>query len=335
VALGTGFVRNYQNDVFLKTEVNIISLKIFSAVITILTCVGVILVFGGAERAQEIAFIVPLTLAVTTLFGYLTARLALAPARGALASQKEFVGNVAHELRTPLSIIKANIELLLLEKHNDAALNENLESSIEELDRISNIINNLLTLNVLIEPERTPFEQVDFGTLIRRVVAKTPRPPQERAVRIKVRVGPGCSVWANTSGLEQIASNILKNALEHTPAGEITLTADCDADGVFRFSVQDTGTGISQEDLFRVFEPFYRGDRARTRRGMTGSGLGLTIVSELVKLHKGRVGIRSAPNEGTTVTVTLPRGRHKLIGRKAREQASEVFADFWNGKHSH
>ncbi len=175
------------------------------------------------------------------------------------------------------------------------------------------------------------FEEVDFGSVLRRIVAKTARPTRDKPVRIKVTVANNALVWGNTAALEQIASNVLKNALEHTTSGEIALAAECDASGIFHFSVRDTGTGIPHEDLSRIFEPFYRGDRARTRAGTTGSGLGLTIVSELVKLHKGRVGIRSALGQGTTVTIMLPRGRRRGFGGAA-EQMGEVFADFWSGK---
>jgi two-component system, OmpR family, sensor histidine kinase ResE len=332
VASATDYARKYQTDVFLKTEVNIIGLHVAYACLILLFSVGSIF-FVSRERIESVLMLVVVIVGATILFGYLVAKRALTPARTALTAQKEFIGNIAHELRTPLAIIKANTEILLMERRGDQHTRESLESSIEELNRISEIINNLLTLNVLVQPEQMTFEEVDFGTIIRRVVATSARPPRDKAIRLKVRVGADCLVLGNAAALEQIATNLIKNALEHTNSGEITLTAECRDDQIFEFSVRDTGTGIKQADLFRIFEPFYRGDRARTRSGSVGSGLGLTIVSELIKLHKGRISIKSTPGHGTTVTVLLPQG-FKPSSEKAplAEQASEVFADFWSGK---
>ncbi len=329
----TDFARKYKSDVFLQTEVNIISLQVAYAIIILLISVGGVILTTEAS-AEKFILIALIILGMTTLLGYLVARRALAPARTALASQKEFIGNVAHELRTPLAIIKANTEVLLMEKRGDRYTQESLASNVEELNRINDIINNLLTLNVLVQPEQVVFDHVDFGTIIRRIVAKIARPTRERPVRIRVRVGSDCLVWGNAAALEQIATNILKNAIEHTSHGEIAVTAECTVEGHFEFSVRDTGTGISERDLFRIFEPFYRGDRARTRSENIGSGLGLTIVSELVKLHKGRVSIKSAPGQGTTVSVMLPRGSKRSDQLEGTSPMSEVFADFWNGKRS-
>ncbi len=285
-----------------------------------------------AARSREVISISLLIIAATAVFGYLVARLALAPARSALSSQKEFIGNIAHELRTPLAIIKANTEILLLEQPREKNVRTTLVSNVEELDRMSDIINNLLSLNVLVQPERLAFAQVDLGPIIRRVVDKLSQPADKKKVRIKVHIAATCSVWGNATALEQIVTNILKNAMQHTTAGEIVITAGQDAQEGLEFSVRDTGTGITHEDLLRILEPFYRGDRARTRSGGVGSGLGLAIVNELVKLHKGRISIRSAPKLGTTVTITLPHGTSTSKKTLRREGLSEIFADFRSGR---
>lgn len=262
-----------------------------------------------AARTREVLIMTALVFAATAVFGYLIARLALTPTRNALVAQKEFIGNVAHEVRTPLTIIKANTEVLMLEEQANKDIRAALASNLEELDRISDIINNLLTLNALIEPERLSFAEVDLAAVARRVAEKLSHPAQRKRVEIRTNFAPASSVWGNATALEQIATNLLKNALEHTRAGgEITIAAGPDPYGTFAFSVRDTGTGIRQEDLHRIFEPFYRGDRSRTRSGGGGSGLGLAIVHELVKLHNGYVRVESVRERGTTVTVTLPRG---------------------------
>jgi signal transduction histidine kinase len=295
---------------------------------------SVVLADLEAARTREIVSVAFLVLIATAVFGYLVARLALSPTRNALAAQKEFIGNVAHELRTPLAIIKANTEILILEEKGDRSLRSTLTSNIEELDRISDIINNLLTLNVLVQPEQVSFALVDLEPVVRRVVDKLSPSAQKKAVRMKVKLSVQCCVWGNATALEQIITNILKNAIQHTNEGEIVITGGLDGYGSLQLEIRDTGMGIKQKDLFRIFEPFYRGDRARTRGGGVGSGLGLAIVSELVKLHRGRVSVRSAPGRGTTVTVTLPLGLGPAKGHQpsTSDELSEVFADYSNNK---
>jgi signal transduction histidine kinase len=333
-ALVTDFAHKYRRDVFLRTEVNIIALQVGYAFVILVFSIGAIVAFSRVST-RSILLVSTFILGITTLFGFLVARLALAPARNALTSQKEFIGNIAHELRTPLAIIKANTEILLLEDRVGRNVRSTLVSNVEELDRISGIINNLLSLNVLVQPERLPFTMVDFGSVVRRVVSKLPQPAGKRSLRVKVRISAKCSVPGNATALEQIVTNILKNAFQHTTSGEILITAGPDPQGALEFSVRDTGTGIAHDDLVRILEPFYRGDRARTRSGGVGSGLGLAIVNELVKLHKGRISVRSALRQGTTVTVTLPSSSSETSkSTLSKDGLNEVFSDFSNGRKS-
>ena len=126
--------------------------------------------------------------------------------------------------------------------------------------------------------------------------------------------------------------NILKNAIIYSPRGSrIVVTVEPVYPDHIEFSVQDFGVGIARKDLFRIFEPYYRADPSRKREG-GGSGLGLTIVSELVKLHNGKITVRSAEQRGTIVTVLLPAGRSSLDAKgdaqRGRENADEVTVDF-------
>ena len=357
--MGTDFAHSYHNDFFVRTEVNIIALQVAYATLILGLAVGALItlyyailngmvtaivtaltsttakvsptdIMFGLEvaRTREIVGVGALILIVTAIFGYLVARFALAPARTALAAQKQFIGNIAHELRTPLSIIKANTEVWLLDAQVPESMHEMHRSNLEELDRISDIINNLLSLNVLIKPERIPFANVDVEEVVQRVVEKVTPIAQKKSLRFSVQTGDEHFAWGNQSAIEQIVMNIMKNAVHHTSRGEIEVTLGSGVSDTLEISIRDTGAGIKREDLFRIFEPFYRGDRARTRSGGAGSGLGLTIVSELVKLHRGKVSIQSALGKGTTVKVVLPSGKkeHKMKGGK--DAPNEVSADF-------
>lgn len=359
VVLVTDFARNYRDDFFARTEINIVAFHIAYGMLVLLLAVGSLAILyqetvrgvvSGfavalsstttapnsiaitapleAVRTRQIVSIALLIFGATILFGYLVARYALAPTKNALAAQKQFIGNIAHELRTPLSIIKSNTEVRLLDPNVSEAGRTIHESNLEELDRISDTINNLLSLNALIRPEQVPFSSVDVGKIVNRVVEKLSPLVGRKPIRVRVKVANERTAWGNAAAIEQIAANVIKNAIQHTHSGEIVITIGPDAQRMLTFVTRDTGSGIKREDLFRIFEPFYRGDSARTRTGGAGSGLGLSIVSELVKMHHGRVNIQSAPGHGTTVTVTLPPGHSKTPGTGGQGALNEVSADF-------
>lgn len=262
-------------------------------------------------------------------FGYLISVVALHPARQALKAQKRFIRNIAHELRTPLSIIKTNSEIALLDPEIEENAKRVVGSNIEELDRVSNIINNMLTLSALSRPDRSNFSIVDLARIVRNVSGKYET--LARACQVRTVLLP-CSVsyvWANASALDQIASNILRNALIYTPTGgSVGISVSPTLDGYAELKISDTGVGMSSADLERIFEPFYRADASRTR-GRGGSGIGLTIVSELVRMHQGSIGVQSSIGEGTTVTVRFPlTARATQNTASAKQELGAVSLDF-------
>jgi signal transduction histidine kinase len=279
------------------------------------------------DNFSAIAFI---TAATTIAFGYLLTRVALAPTRSALSSQKQFIGNIAHELRTPLSVIKTNTEVRLMDPNVSSEARAMHESNIEELDRLSQIINNLLSLSASVRPERIEFTAVDVATIATDVVDKLEGLAKLRNLEITMRKGYSCFVWGNVSALEQIITNVVKNAINYTGrGGHVSVTVEEIGTSHVEIVVQDSGTGISRQDLFRIFEPFYRADASRNRaRG--GSGLGLAIVSELVKLHRGKIIVRSAVGRGTTVVISLPSAPAPHADHTIRERKTldEVAVDF-------
>ncbi len=364
-ALVTGFARKYQLDPFFRTEVTVVALQCLFALF-LLAVVGVIATqlyhnassaviegIGSAlkpdsspaaigssvvdqldyTRSRTVVYAIVVILIVTATFTYIIARIALAPTRNALESQKQFIGNVAHELRTPLAVSKTNLEVALMTPV-EKGLRQTLEGTIEELDRISEIINNLLSLSASIRPERIEFSDVDLGSVARSAIQKIKNFADSKHLELQVRMSERRVVWGNAVALEQIVMNILKNAFAHTqPGGRVLVTIEPVYPNFMELTVQDSGVGIGRKDLFRIFEPYYRGDPSR-KRGDGGSGLGLTIVSELIKLHNGRISVRSAEGRGTTVVVLLPAGKVPLgIGEKSsrergRSDTSEIAVDF-------
>ena len=243
------------------------------------------------------------------LFGYLLIHFALTPTKDALQLQKRFIGNVAHEIRTPLSIIKTSTEVTLMDSSISKDLRETLETTVTELDRISETINNLLSFDMLIQPGRMKTEVVDMGTIVNTVVNRHQALAASRGITISVRMGKRRMVRGNSTALEQVVTNLLKNAINYTPAddGNVRISIENDYRGRIVVAVVDSGIGITQKDLYHVFEPFYRADTSRVRGiGKGTSGLGLAIVNEIVRLHHGSISIKSAIDHGTTVAISFP-----------------------------
>ncbi len=268
-------------------------------------------IISAVESIKSNYFIVVLlfTTLTTAVFGYFIVRVALVPTRNALSSQKRFISDVAHELRTPLSVIKTNSEVTLLDESISSRLKKAIKSNIEELDRASEIINNLLTLSSLVRPEQVNFENVDLGAVIDSATSKLESLAHSKHIQMIIKKTGPRLVWGNMTALEQIVVNLLKNSINYTPSGgNINIIVGPDYRGNtehIMLMVQDNGIGISQKDLFHIFEPFYRAERSRNRQ-LGSSGLGLTIVSELLRLHNGKITIKSAINRGTTVTIFFP-----------------------------
>lgn len=260
-------------------------------------------------RDTNLTIVIAVSLILTLLFGYVVARIALGPTRNALASQKQFIGNIAHELRTPLSIVKANSEILLSQNGQDQEATEMIKSNIEELDRISGIINNLLTLNTFRHSSHMNFSSVDIGDVVRDALNKFEELATKKGIVLDADIEENLSVWGNKSALDQITMNLIKNAIVYTPKqGSVFVKAHILKDRV-TIEIRDTGIGITRKELKRIFEPFYQVDPSRSQ-GKGSSGLGLAIVSELVKLHHGKISLRSTPKIGTTAIIELP-SEHK------------------------
>ena len=289
-------------------------------------------------RTKALAYAFSGIVTLSAIFGFLIARFALKPARTSLQFQKRFIGNVAHEIRTPMAIIKTNTEVALMDPSVPTALRSVFEETIVELDRMSETINNLLTFDTLVRPGSMKIVPVDMHQLAKTVAARHEGLAQSRGVTLNVRTEEGVCVDGNTTALEQVITNLVKNAINYTPKNEgkhVDLELATDFNGRVVVSVADQGIGIAQRDLYHIFEPFYRADTSRARGIGTGSsGLGLAIVNEIVRLHHGSISIRSTLGQGTTIRVSLPRSNASPSTDSVNEGpgAAEVSVDFT--KHS-
>ncbi len=246
------------------------------------------------------------------LAGYLLARRAMIPIETAWRRQQQFVSDASHELRSPITGIYSNAELML--RHPGRTVAEEsarIDTIMKESMRLKKLIASLLTLaRSDAGKAELQLAAVDVGALIARV-AESFRPLEEiEQIGLEVRVQPGLAVKGDQERLHQLLVILLDNAFRHTRRGGRVVITGAKTDKHILIGVADTGSGIAPEDLPRIFDRFFRGDKARTRDG-GGTGLGLAIASWIVDKHRGKIAAESELGRGTTFTVTLPAIKNK------------------------
>lgn len=223
--------------------------------------------------------------------------------------RRDFVANVSHELKTPITSIKGFVETILDGALDDPAkAREFLEIVARQTDRLNSIIEDLLTLSTIeqkaesaeLSKEPTPIEN-----LLKQAAAALQVKAQAAGVNIEIECADGLSAPVNAPLMEQAIINLLDNAVKYSPSGStVRLIAESVGDNV-GIHVVDNGPGIEAEHIPRLFERFYRVDKARSRK-MGGTGLGLAIVKHIVQAHHGRTGVQSAPGKGSTFSIFIP-----------------------------
>lgn len=222
--------------------------------------------------------------------------------------RKEFVANVSHELRTPLTSIKSYSETLLDGALEDRETAEKFLGVINsEADRMTRLVKDLLQLSRLDNKQmKWNMQEFSFEDLVKSCVEKVRFSSNEKKQILECfTIGEISNIVGDKDRIEQVILNILTNAIKYTPVeGKITVYIGKMYGDVY-VKVADSGIGIPKEDLDRVFERFYRTDKARSRE-MGGTGLGLAIAKEIVEAHNGKISVSSELGKGTEVTVKLP-----------------------------
>jgi two-component system phosphate regulon sensor histidine kinase PhoR len=229
-------------------------------------------------------------------------------------ARREFVANISHELRTPITSLQ-----LLADTINDEVLNDKplltdlMNKSRAQVDLLKQLTDELMDL-ALIESGQAPIRLVSMFAVDLVNESLTPlRPQAERKhITLETHIPPDMEVLADPQAIRKVFGNLTHNALKFTPdEGRITIRAIWLNDGAdVQVSIQDTGIGIPEKDLPRIFERFYKVDRARTRaKGeLRGTGLGLAIAKHIVEAHGGKIWAESSGGKGSTFYFTLPSG---------------------------
>jgi len=223
----------------------------------------------------------------------------------AVLSQRRFLADASHEIRSPLTIMKSDIEIALRREREIDDYKRVLTSNLEEIDRLEFLVKDLMFLaradasELLVNRLLMPLDELCEG-----VVEKMVPLAEEKGLDLQFenRTGGVVTIEGDPDRLKQLFINLIGNAIRYTPeGGEVKLVIKA-LPGVYRVEVSDTGIGIPEEDIGRIFDRFYRVDKARAR-ALGGSGLGLCISKWIVESHEGDISIKSTVDVGTTVTV--------------------------------
>ncbi|MBN2563946.1 MAG: heavy metal sensor histidine kinase [Phycisphaerae bacterium] len=220
---------------------------------------------------------------------------------------QQFTADAAHELRTPLAALRGNAEVTLASDQDPGAMRQAIEESIQQYDHLARIAEDLLLLarldagEAILRPER-----LELDKTIEEMVDLYAPFAADHTLALRLGECERVAIWADKERVRQVLSNLLDNAVKYMNGrGRIDVSLNR-ANGLARITVSDSGPGIPAEDLPHIFDRFYRVDRARSRGGERGVGLGLPICRSIVEAHGGNIDIESRLGHGTMVTVLLP-----------------------------
>ncbi|MHB9075012.1 MAG: heavy metal sensor histidine kinase [Desulfobaccales bacterium] len=219
---------------------------------------------------------------------------------------RQFSADAAHELQTPLTILKGEIEVALRSPRSPEEYRRVLHSSLEEIDRISSLVEGLLLLarsdrGVL----RLDLKHLNLQELLEEVGEQMRPLAENQAVCLDYGFVEPASIQGDREHFKRLLVNLIDNAIQYTPAGgRVTLSLRCDGKWA-QVGISDTGMGLTEDEQEQIFHRFYRAAEARSQRG-GGAGLGLSIAQSIAEAHGGRIEVESTPGQGSTFTVSLP-----------------------------
>ncbi len=275
--------------------------------------------YNGMEKATTImAGLGLLALIVATIVGHILSGKAMVPLKSAYEKQRQFAADASHELRTPLAVVMASADLL----QNDPSikspfLKQVIEDVRDEVKKMTKLVGDLLVVarsdNKALKLKPSKF---DLGAVAAQTARLMAPLAEQKKITLSAERLPKSIIHADEQKIRQLVLILVDNAVKYTPeGGKVTVEFRKAEKGKVSLAVSDTGIGISPEDQEKVFDRFYRVDKARSRE-MGGNGLGLAIAQEIVNLHQGDIRIESELGKGTTFIVTLKtkvKGKNKPL----------------------
>ena len=264
--------------------------------------------YNGLQKSTYAMVVLGIVaLVVATVIGHILSGRAMVPLREAYEKQRQFAADASHELRTPLAVVMASADLL----ENDPSITSPFLKQViadvrDEVKKMTRLVSDLLLVarsdNKALKLKLQKFDAADLLAQTARLMLPL---AEKKQVEIVIEEAGKHPVQADEQKVKQLMLILVDNAVKYTPeGGRVSVGFAPAPQGRVRFFVQDTGIGIAKEDQSRIFDRFYRVDKARSR-AMGGNGLGLSIAQEIVNLHHGTIQVASEPGKGTRFTVEL------------------------------
>ena len=260
--------------------------------------------------AQDILFDRFLTIDFILVFfviilGFFLTNKTLKPIKINMEKQKRFIADASHELRTPTAVIISGLEVALSNKKLDFPLSKKtLEATLDEMREFSKLSNTLLDISKYDKSACVECAPININELIKSIIEKSKNLASTKGINFKIKIMDSpIIVIGNNIELSRVFYNILDNAIKYTPSqGTISVT-DKIILNQYVVTFSDSGIGIPKNIIGRIFDPFFRGDKARSTNG---AGLGLTLTKKIIESHKGTISVKSEENKGTNIIISLP-----------------------------
>jgi len=264
--------------------------------------------YSGLQKAtMALILLGVLALILATIIGHIMAGRAIVPMKEAYERQKQFAADASHELRTPLAVVMASADLLLADKSiQNPLLREVIQDLKGEVKKMSKLVSDLLTVarsdnNAL----KIKIQKLDLGDLLNQNIRMMTPLAEKKNISLSGVNIQECFIQGDEQKIKQLILILVDNAIKYTTdGGKVTVAIEKITEDSVSFSVQDSGIGIAPEDQERIFDRFFRVDKARSRE-MGGNGLGLSIATEILRLHDGKISVSSELGVGTKFTVEL------------------------------
>ena len=240
--------------------------------------------------------------------GYFLAGRTLKPIKDMVDEQNRFIADASHEFRTPLTALKTNVEVTLMDKQfTTAEAKRVLTESLGDINQLQSLSDALLRLaQYQTQNGNHYFQSISIVEIINDAVKKVSQLAKQKKITIKTTVND-LHIAGDDRSLKELIIILLDNAIKYSPNESEVSISSKNTDSHITLNVTDQGTGIEQKDLPHIFDRFYRADKSRSKTDMPGYGLGLSIAKKIVKTHHGSIDVKSKVQKGTTFIITLPK----------------------------
>lgn len=243
---------------------------------------------------------------ISILISYILSKKTLAPLEVAYRKQKRFVADAAHELRTPLAVMKAGSEVISQKERSVPEYRQFVMESKEEIERLIKLSNDLLFLAHSERITKDDFAPLSFSEICKKQCESILPYAKLKQVEVDSDIIGGINIRGNKDDTTRLVLNLLKNAIDYNKAGGTVFVTLAKKEDKVLLSVKDTGIGISNNNLPFIFDRFYKADTSRMQSASSGSGLGLAIVKDIVTRHNGTIKVSSVVNQGSVFEVEIP-----------------------------